>query len=293
MGVEHSINPQRLKGKIAVITGGNKGIGRAISLRFAQEGASNVMILSRSNADGVVSEVTALGAQAIWIPCDVASEQSLVHAVEEVKATGKKIDILVNNAGISERELGARAYLIGSTKREDVQRIMETNYVGPYMLSTHLLKRDLFAHDEPGSVAFLQQADTIPSIINIASFLGLHSFPLQEKYNASKAAMIAWTKSYTSTIYLQHEYFVRVNAVCPGFIVTDMTNSVPPNVRDILAHSTPLRRFGLPEEVAGIVAHLASDEARFVTGMQYVIDGGLGGGVSAAYPLSEDGFGNK
>lgn len=283
MGAEQ-INPNRLQDKVAVITGGNKGIGRAISERFAQEGASCVIILSRTPAD-----IAELGKRSIWIPCDVADETSLVNAVGQIEATGKKVDILVNNAGITEVELGTAALLMSSTNRQHVQQIMGVNFIGPYMLTHHFLERDLFAHDEPGSIAFMEEARTIPSIINMASVLGRFWNVLQEKYMASKAAMIAYTRSLTATVYQEYEFFLRANAVCPGFITTDMTARISPDLRNLIAHSTPLKRFGRPEEVAAVVAHLASDEARFVTGIEYPIDGGLGGGVSAAFQIYQAG----
>lgn len=288
MGAE-IINPERLRDKVAVVTGGNKGIGRAISHRFAQEGASDVFILSRSPADEVVADITSLGASGIWVPCDLTDETSLVHAVGSVRDSGKKVDILVNNAGITEAELGKQALLLGSSTREDFRAIMETNVISPYMLTRHFVKRDLFAHDEPWSTAVMGEADVIPSVIFMSSFLGIHWSALQEKYNASKAALIALAKSLTATVYQENGYYLRSNAVCPGFIVTSMTDSIPHRMRQIIAHSTPLKRFGTPEEVAGIVAHLSSDEGRFVTGMEYVIDGGLSGGISAAFPLYEEG----
>lgn len=283
MRSEH-IDTNRLQDKVAVVTGGNRGIGRAISVRFAEEGAACVMILSRTTAD-----IPELGSRGIWIPCDVADETSLVRAVSQIEATGRKVDILVNNAGITEAELGTAALLMGSTKREHLQRIMEVNFTGPYMLTRHLLEKDILNHDEPGSVAFMEEASNMPSIINMASILGRFWNMFQEKYIASKAAMIAYTRSLTATVYQEYEFFLRANAVCPGFITTDMTERIPRDLKNLIARSTPLKRFGRPEEVAAVVAHLASDEARFVTGIEYPIDGGLGGGVSAAFQIYQDG----
>ncbi|OGE38797.1 hypothetical protein A3F00_02265, partial [Candidatus Daviesbacteria bacterium RIFCSPHIGHO2_12_FULL_37_11] len=270
--------------------GGNKGIGRATVHRLAQEGALEVIILSRSSADEAIVQIDPFNTKGFWIACDLSDESSTAHAAEQVKkeveAIGKRIKGLVNNAGITEKDLGSRGILYDFIGREHIEKMFQTNYIGPRMLTAHLLRRDLFDHAEPDTEPFVDQ---VPSIVNISSVRGKNWVMMGADYDASKAAVITWTKSITASVFQEYGYFIKANVVCPGFITTEMTDDIPPRLAAILKYSTPLRRFGTPEEVAAEVANLCSVDTGFTTGDVRSMDGGLGGGVSPSMLLYEAG----
>lgn len=287
MTVELGI-PQRQKDKVFLVTGGNKrkAIGGAITVLLAQEGASDIFILSRSPADEVIDQIVPLGTRGIWVPCDISDEESTVQAVDQVKAEldtiGRRLNGLVNNAGITEKALGSDCNYYDFIKREHIEKMFQTNYIGPRMLTAHILRRDLFDHVDPDGEP---TPDQIPAIVNMSSIRGRYWIAMGSDYDASKAALITWTKGITASVLTEYEYFIRANAECPGFILTDQTADIPPKLAEMIRRATPLKRFGTPEEVAADVSYLLSAEAGFKTGTVSALDGGLGGGVSAPIML--------
>ena len=237
----------RLAGKIALVTGASRGIGRAIALALAAEGAA-VAINYRSSeaeAQGVAQELTALGAQSLLAPANVSDPQEARAMVQRVLEHWGRIDVLVNNAGIT------RDRTLRKMTDEDWFEVMNTNlnsvYYGVMAVMPGMIDRKF------------------GRIINISSFVG------QANYSASKGAIIAFTK--TAAIELA-KYNITVNALAPGFTLTDMLAKVPENVQNQIKARIPMGRFGLPEEIAKAVLFLAAD-ADYVTGQQINVNGGV------------------
>jgi 3-oxoacyl-[acyl-carrier protein] reductase len=236
-----------LQGKVCIVTGGSKGIGRAIVELFAREGA-RVYYLSRSQAEGD----GALGSVK-WIACDVANEAMVNEAVEAVVAEAGAIDALVNNAGVTRDGLVFRMSL------SDWETVMRTNLTSAFLVSRsaarHMIKR------------------RSGSIVNVSSVVGIIGNGGQTNYSASKAGLIGFTKSLAREVGSRG---VRVNALAPGFIDTSMTENIPAEAREKLKAGIPLGRTGKPEEVAAAALFLCSDLSTYVTGEVLKIDGGMG-----------------
>ena len=244
----------KLKGKVAIVTGGARGTGRAICQRLTREGAKvSIFDLAEEMMGKVVQEVEGKG-EVLSVKVDVSSLSEVKEAVDKVIDNFARIDILVNNAGITSDKLILRM------KEEDWDKVIRVNLKGAFncikAVSPFMIRRRW------------------GRIINISSLIGLRGNEGQANYAASKAGLIALTKSAAREFARRG---VTVNAVAPGFIQTAMTENLLKEGRlETLLSQIPLRRVGKPEEVASLVVYLASDEASYITGEVIRIDGGLG-----------------
>lgn len=241
-----------LNGKTALVTGASRGIGRAIALRLAEDGA-NVAVIYAGSADkakAVVNEITALGVNAKAYRCNVADSAAVKETVKAVTNDLGKIDILVNNAGITRDGLMLRM------KDEDFDAVLDTNLKGAFNMIRACYSG--FIRKKSGR------------IINISSVSGIMGNAGQANYSASKAGVIGLTKSVARELASRG---ITCNAVAPGFIQTDMTENLGDN--NPLLNSIPLGRMGKPEDIAAAVAFLASDSAAYITGEVLKVDGGL------------------
>ncbi|MEH2069439.1 MAG: 3-oxoacyl-[acyl-carrier-protein] reductase [Nostoc sp.] len=242
-----------LKDKVAIVTGASRGIGRAIAIELATQGAIAVVNYATSSAaaDAVVTEITAAGGQAIALQADVSKVEQVEALVNAVMEKFKRVDILVNNAGIT------RDTLLLRLKPEDWQAVIDLNLTGVFLCT------------RAASKIMLKQRSG--RIINITSVAGLIGNPGQANYSAAKAGVIGFTKTVAKELASRG---ITVNAVAPGFIATDMTSNLN-NTEDILKF-IPLGRFGEAEEVAGMVRFLAADPAAaYITGQVFNVDGGM------------------
>lgn len=241
-----------LNGKTALVTGASRGIGRAIALRLAEDGANVAVIYAGSadKAEAVVNEITALGVQAKAYQCNVADSAAVNETVKAVTNDLGKIDILVNNAGITRDGLMLRM------KDEDFDAVLDTNLKGAFNMIRACYSG--FIRKKSGR------------IINISSVSGIMGNAGQANYSASKAGVIGLTKSVARELASRG---ITCNAVAPGFIQTDMTENLGDN--NPLLNSIPLGRMGKPEDIAAAVAFLASDSAAYITGEVLKVDGGL------------------
>ena len=241
-----------LNGKTALVTGASRGIGRAIALRLAEDGANVAVIYAGSadKAEAVVNEITALGVNAKAYRCNVADSAAVNETVKAVTNDLGKIDILVNNAGITRDGLMLRM------KDKDFDAVLDTNLKGAFNMIRACYSG--FIRKKSGR------------IINISSVSGIMGNAGQANYSASKAGVIGLTKSVARELASRG---ITCNAVAPGFIQTDMTENLGDN--NPILNSIPLGRMGKPEDIAAAVAFLASDSAAYITGEVLKVDGGL------------------
>ncbi len=243
---------ERLKDQVALVTGASRGIGKAIALALAAEGASVVVNYTSSQdaAQALVETIVKAGGKAVAIKADVAQPEQVEALVKETLAQLGRIDILVNNAGIT------RDTLLLRMKLEDWQAVINLNLTGVFLCTQAVSK------------SMLKQRSG--KIINIASVAGQMGNPGQANYSAAKAGVIGLTKTLAKEFASRG---ITVNAVAPGFIETDMTEGL--KAEEILK-IIPLGRYGKPEEIAGMVAFLASDPAaNYITGQFFNVDGGM------------------
>jgi 3-oxoacyl-[acyl-carrier protein] reductase len=245
---------QRFAGKTAVVTGGGRGIGGAIAMAFAAEGAK-VAVVSRSESScGKSAEEinAAFPGAAKAYAIDVADHEAVQELGKTIVADFGGINILVNNAGVT------RDGLLMRMKEEDWDTVLETNLKGAFNTVKAFMRSLMKAED--------------PRIINIASVIGLIGNAGQANYAASKAGLIGFTKSVARELSGRQ---VTCNAVAPGFITTDMTGELPEKVREEVLKNIPLASFGDVADIAAAVLFLASKEARYVTGQVLAVDGGM------------------
>ncbi|MEH2144075.1 3-oxoacyl-[acyl-carrier-protein] reductase [Nostoc sp.] len=242
-----------LQDKVAIVTGASRGIGRAIAIELATQGAIAIVNYTSSSAaaEAVVTEITNAGGQAIAIQADVSKIEQVDALINAVIEKFSRVDILVNNAGIT------RDTLLLRLKPEDWQAVIDLNLTGVFLCTRTVSK-----------IMLKQRSGRI---INITSVAGQIGNPGQSNYSAAKAGVIGFTKSVAKELATRG---ITVNAVAPGFITTDMTSNLN-NSEDILKY-IPLGRFGQPEEVAGMVRFLAADPAAaYITGQVFNVDGGM------------------
>ena len=241
-------------GKTAVVTGGSRGIGRAICLELARGGA-NVMLCYAGNEQAALDTVAAceaLGAKAAAMRCDVSKTDEVKALVDAALQQFGAVHILVNNAGIT------RDGLLMTMKEDAWDQVLDTNLKGAFLTMK--------------AVARTMMKQRYGRIVNLSSVVGLHGNAGQVNYAASKAGVIGMTKSLAKELASRG---VTVNAVAPGFIDTDMTAALPQAARDALLPTIPTQRLGAAEEVAQAVAFLASDQAAYITGQVLAVDGGM------------------
>jgi len=243
----------QLSDQVAVVTGAGRGIGRAIALQFAAEGA-DVVCVSRTaeNAQKVAQEVRGQGRKAWAHAVDVADAKAVTAASEKILAEAGRVDILVNNAGVT------RDGLLMRMSEEDWDTVLDTNLKGAFLFTKAFTR------------AFLKQR--AGRIINISSVIGLIGNAGQANYAASKAALIGFTKAVARELGSRG---ITANAVAPGFIQTDMTAALSEQLRGELLKSIPLGSLGQPEDIARAVLFLAGPSARYITGQVLTVDGGM------------------
>lgn len=243
----------QLQNHIAVVTGAGRGIGRAIALKFAAEGA-DVACVSRTaeNAEKVAGEIRALGRKAWAYATDVADTASVGATAEKILADAGKADILVNNAGIT------RDGLLMRMSEADWDSVLDTNLKGAYLFTKAFAR------------SFIKQRSG--RIINIASVVGLMGHAGQCNYAASKAGLIGFTKSIARELASRG---ITANALAPGFIETDMTSVLTEQMKTDLLKSIPLNCFGQAEDIANAALFLAAPAARYITGQVLTVDGGM------------------
>ncbi|MBL1174402.1 3-oxoacyl-[acyl-carrier-protein] reductase [Pantanalinema sp. GBBB05] len=245
-------NLQRLRGKVAIVTGASRGIGRATALALAAEGAKVIVnyASSREAADRVVAEISAMGSEAIAIPADVSKADQVDSLISATLEQWGQIDVLVNNAGIT------RDTLLLRMKQEDWQAVIDLNLTGVFLCTKAVSK-----------IMLKQRSGRIVNITSVAGQMGNLG---QANYSAAKAGVIGFTKTVAKELSSRG---ITVNAVAPGFIETDMTHDLK---ADEILKFIPLGRYGQAEEVAGMIRFLAADPAAaYITGQVMNVDGGM------------------
>ena len=242
-----------LTGKTALITGASRGIGKAIALKLAGQGANIAIpyLGDPAEAEQAQKEIEALGVKFVMYVCDVSSFEASKEVVEKVIEEFGGVDILVNNAGI------VRDKLILSMKEEDFDMVINVNLKGAFNMIKHTYSH--FMKKRRGR------------IISISSIVGLNGNAGQVNYSSSKAGLIGLTKSTAKELGGRN---ITVNAIAPGFIDTDMTQQLSDKVKDAMKAQIPMKRPGTPEDIANLALFLASDEASYITGEVIRVDGG-------------------
>jgi 3-oxoacyl-[acyl-carrier protein] reductase len=245
---------QELIGKVSLVTGSGRGIGRAIALKLCEMGSRVAIndLPDSVEAASVIQEIEKLNGEAMLAPGNVTNAGEVKSAIKSVVEKWGKIDILVNNAGI------VRDTLILRTSEEDWDRVMNTNLRGAFLCSKYALNSMIGQH--------------WGRIINIASIAGLIGSMGRVSYSASKGGLISFTRSLAAEVGSRN---ITVNAIAPGFIITHMTDTLAQEARDIVLSRTTLKRCGTPREVSELAGFLASDKSGYITGQVIGIDGGI------------------
>lgn len=240
--------------KTALVTGASRGIGAAIAKKLAARGFMVIINYGHSSsaAEEVKNQIEQAGGQAVLMQGDVSSGDDVDRMFKDIKKTWGRLDVLVNNAGIN------RDTLLVRMKEDQWDAVLSTD-----------LKSVFFTTKAAASLMMRQRSG---SIINIASVVGITGNAGQANYAAAKAGVIGFTKSVAKELAARG---IRVNAIAPGFIETDMTDAIPEKIREGMLETIPLRRGGKAEDVANAVAFLASDDAGYITGQVLKVDGGM------------------
>ncbi|MGP4072620.1 3-oxoacyl-[acyl-carrier-protein] reductase [Piscibacillus sp. B03] len=243
-----------LDGKVALVTGASRGIGRAIALELASKGANVVVNYAGSTerAESVVQEIKGMGQDAIAVQANVADASDVKEMVKTTTDHFGSIDILVNNAGIT------RDNLLMRMKEEEFDDVIDTNLKGVF----NCIK----------AVTRPMMKQRGGKIVNVASVVGVSGNPGQTNYVAAKAGVIGMTKSVAKELAARH---INVNAVAPGFITTDMTDALSDEAKQGMYDMIPLNRLGEPEDVARVVRFLATEDSDYITGQTIHVDGGM------------------
>ena len=243
----------QLANQIAIVTGAGRGIGRGIALKFAAEGA-DIVCVSRTaeSSEKIAGEIRALGRRAWPHAVDVADAASVTVASEQILEETGRVDILVNNAGVT------RDGLLMRMSEADWDTVLDTNLKGAFLFTKAFTR--VFVKQRSGR------------IINVSSVIGLIGNAGQCNYAASKAALIGFTKSVARELASRH---ITVNALAPGFIETDMTAALSPELRTQILGAVPMKKFGQPEDIANAALFLAGPGAQHVTGQVLTVDGGM------------------
>ena len=251
------INLFDLKGKVSIITGGSRGIGKAIALAFGEAGAKVVVAARNVNLlEEAVKEIQAMGGNAFYIKCDLTRDNDIYSLIEKTTERYGRIDILVNNAGV-----GPWVKKSEEVTKEMWEEVIQANLLAPFLLCR-----------EAGKIMMKQNWGRI---INIASVGGLVALPRQIAYCATKGALIQMTK--VLAIEWAEKYNITVNAIAPGYFETDLTAGMRASdtISKNLLQRNPSRRFGEVDEIVGVALYFASESASFTTGSVLLIDGGM------------------
>ena len=248
------LNQFSLEGKVALVTGASRGIGRAIALALAAEGADVAVNYAGSEAAAkeVAAEIEAMGRKAFVIQADIASTEASTAMIDAVVKEFGRIDVLVNNAGIT------RDGLLMRMKEEDWDAVITTNLKGVFNCTKAAIK--------------YMMKQKSGNIVNISSIVGVMGNAGQANYCAAKAGVIGFTKATAKEVAARG---IRVNAIAPGFIKTDMTSVLPEKVVEAMLAGIPLNRLGETEDIAKAVLFLASSDANYITGQTLHVDGGM------------------
>jgi len=242
-----------LKDKVALITGGARGIGRAIALAFAREGADIAIAdVNQEESEKTAKDIEALGRKSLPILMDVTNYAKVEEALNKILDKFGKVDILVNNAGITKDSLLLRM------NEADWDAVINVNLKGTFNCTKAVSKAMIKQHSG--------------KIINIASIIGIIGNAGQANYSASKAGIIALTKTAAKELASRN---INVNAVAPGFIQTEMTARLSEDIKQKMKEAIPLNKFGSPDDVAAVCLFLASEAANYITGQTIVVDGGM------------------
>ena len=240
--------------KVVFVTGGSRGIGKEVALKFAKNGYNVVInyVSSKTDVESLKDEFSKLGAKSVILQADVTKQEEIENVVKTAIDEFGKIDVLVNNAGITKDNLLMRM------SEEDFDRVIEVNLKGTYIVTKAVTK--YMMNQRSGS------------IVNLSSVVGVVGNSGQSNYSASKAGIIGFTKSIAKELASRN---IRSNAVAPGFIKTDMTDVLSDTIKENINNNIPLKRMGEAKEVANLIYFLGSEESSYITGQVINVDGGM------------------